>query len=158
MDRGRGLANAVRQAVRDRNIKNWHRTEALALLVDDGRVVGVNARRDDGSAIQIKAGAVVLATGGFSANPEMVVQYIGQGARYLVLRGSSFNTGDGLRMAAAIGAKLDWMDDFHGGLIPFAYKEHPEQAAITGMRHIANYEVGILVNQEGCRFVDEGEN
>jgi len=62
-------------------------------------------------------------------------------------------------MAEAMGAKLDWMDDFHGGLIPYAYKEHREEIekAGTGMRHIAHYEVAILVNQDGQRFVDEGE-
>jgi tricarballylate dehydrogenase len=76
-----------------------------------------------------------------------------------VLRGSTYNTGDGLRMAEALGAKLDWMDDFHGGLIPYAYREHRDEIekAGTGMRHIAHYEVAILVNQNGKRFVDEGE-
>ena len=158
-DRGRALASAVRSAVRARGIEVRSLTEATALLQRNDRVVGVQARHSDGRGVTLNAGAVILATGGFSANPDMVVRYIGPGARHLVLRGSPYNTGDGLRMAEAIGAKLDWMDDFHGGLIPYAYKEHREdiEKAGTGMRHIAHYEVAVLINQDGKRFVDEGE-
>jgi tricarballylate dehydrogenase len=159
LDRGRGLARAVRHAVVERAIPCLHEMEATSLLRAGGRVVGAEVRRRDGSGGIFKAGAVILACGGFSANPEMVRRYIGEGARHLVLRGSTYNTGDGVRMAEALGAKLDWMDDFHGGLIPYAYKEHREEIekAGTGMRHIAHYEVAILVNQDGKRFVDEGE-
>lgn len=158
-DRGRGIARAVRRAVAERSIPCLYEIEATSLVRKNGRVTGVVALRGDGTTVQFGAEAVILASGGFSANPEMVRRYIGEGARHLVLRGSPYNTGDGLRMAEALGAKLDWMDDFHGGLIPYAYKEHREEIerAGTGMRHIAHYEVAILVNQEGKRFVDEGE-
>ena len=45
---------------------------------------------------------------------------------YIVYRDVVYNTGDGLRMAEALGARLDWMDDFHGRLIPYVYKKHTE--------------------------------
>lgn len=157
-DRGRGLARCLRDAVRARPIDYRQRTEALALLRQGARVTGLRVRSPAGDEHELRAGAVILASGGFSANPTMVDRYIGKGARHLVLRGSPFNTGDGLRMAEAVGACLEGMDDFHGGLIHFGYKQHPEYGAAAGMRHIANYEVGILVNQDGRRFVDEGEN
>jgi tricarballylate dehydrogenase len=159
VDRGRGLIQSVRRAVADRRIPCLREVEATALLHEAGGVIGLEARRRDGSIETFRAGAVILASGGFSANPDMVRRYIGEGARQLDLRGSPYNTGDGLRMAEAIGAKLDWMDDFHGGLIPYAYKEHREEIekAGTGMRHIAHYEVAVLINQDGKRFVDEGE-
>jgi tricarballylate dehydrogenase len=47
---------------------------------------------------------------------------------------------------------------FHGGLIYYGYKKFPEVGAMAGMRSMKKYEVGILVNQNGKRFVDEGEH
>ena len=158
IDRGRGLAASIRKAVADRSIPCRHRTEALSFIREDGRVAGITARQSDGSETELRADATILATGGFSANQEMVTRYIGAGARNLVLRGSPFNTGDGLRMAEAIGAPLEWMDDFHGGLIHYGYKLHPEIGAAAGMRHLNGYEYGLLINRDGVRFVDEGEN
>jgi tricarballylate dehydrogenase len=158
VDRGLALAAALRRAVRARGIEIRYRTEATALLRAGERITGVRVRNADGRESDIGAGAVVLACGGFSASPEMVVRHIGEGARHLVRRGSPFNTGDGLRMAEAAGARLDWMDQFHGGLIHYGYKQFPEVGAVKGMRHIKGYETGILVNARGERFVDEGED
>ena len=157
-DRGRGLAAAVRRALKARPITVRNDVQALKLIQDRQQIVGVATRDKDGRESELRAGVVVLATGGFSANPEMITKYIGPGAINLVLRGSPYNTGDGLRMAEAVGAKLDWMDDFHGGLIHYGYKTHPEANAGRGMRSVKKYEKCILVNQQGRRFVDEGEN
>jgi tricarballylate dehydrogenase len=156
--RGFGLAAALRRAVPAHSIPVHNEVEALQLLREDNRVVGVRVKEKSGQERVVKAGAVVLATGGFGANPQMVAKYIGPGATNLVLRGSPFNTGDGLRMAEALGAKLDWMDDFHGGLIHYGYRKYPQEGAIKGMRSVKTYEASILVNKEGRRFVDEGEN
>jgi len=157
-NRGTGLAAAIRGALRQRPVSVLDRTEALSLIREQDQVVGVRVRNADGGESEVRAGAVILASGGFGANSEMVKRYIGAQASNLIYRGSPFNTGDGLRMAEALGAKLDWMDDFHGGLLHYGYKEYPEQGAKSGMRHLQGYEVGILVNKLGNRFVDEGED
>jgi tricarballylate dehydrogenase len=156
--RGFGLAAALRSALRTRGVPVLNETAALALLSEGKRVVGARIRDSSGRESVLRAGAVVLASGGFGANTEMVQKYIGPGAINLVLRGSPYNTGDGLRMAEAVGAKLDWMDDFHGGLIHFGYRKYPAEGATRGMRSIKTYESCILVNEEGRRFVDEGED
>jgi tricarballylate dehydrogenase len=156
--RGFGLAAALRHALKQRPIVVRNETEAREFVRDGQRIVGARVKAKDGRETIIRAGAVVLATGGFSANHEMVQHYIGPGACHLVLRGSPFNTGDGHRMAEAVGAKLDWMDDFHGGLIHYGYKKYPDANAGRGMRSVKKYEKCILVNQEGKRFVDEGES
>ena len=154
---GAALAAVMRRAVAAKGIRVLHETVGLNLIREERRVVGARARNEHG-AIEISCGAVVLATGGFQANPEMVVRYLGQGGAHLVLRGSPYNTGDGIRMAEELGAATDWMDDFHGGLIYYGYKKYPEIGAMAGMRSMKRYEVGILVNQYGKRFVDEGEH
>jgi tricarballylate dehydrogenase len=154
---GVALAATIRAAVRERKITTCHETEALQLLDSEGRVVGIAARGAEGP-FRIACGALVLATGGFQANLDMVVRYLGEGGKHLVLRGSPYNTGDGIRMAQQVGASIDWMDDFHGGLIHYGYRKYPEVGARAGMRSMKKYEIGILVNQHGARFVDEGEH
>jgi tricarballylate dehydrogenase len=127
------------------------------LALENAKIRGARIKTPAGDS-EVRSQAVVLASGGFQANPEMVKRYIGPGGTHLVLRGSPYNTGDGIRMALETGAKIGWMDDFHGGLIHYGYKQHLEQGAMAGMRSMKKYEVGILVNQEGSRFVDEGEH
>ena len=156
--RGFGLAAALRRAVRTHSIPILNEVEALKLLQENGRIVGVRVREKSGEEQDIRAAAVVIATGGFSANPEMVKKYIGPGATNLVLRGFIFDTGDGLRMAEAVGAKLDWMNDFHGGLIHYGYRKYPQEGATKGMRSVKLYEACVLINKDGRRFIDEGEN
>jgi len=153
---GKALAQILRRAVADRNIKTLHETEASSLILEGKKIAGARVSTKEGSS-EISSKAVILAAGGFQANPEMVTRYIGPGGNNLVLRGSPYNTGDGIRMALEVGAKIDWMDDFHGGLIHYGYRKYLAEGAMAGMRSMKKYEVGILVNQQGSRFVDEGE-
>jgi tricarballylate dehydrogenase len=153
---GKALAQILRRAVADRNIKTLHETEASSLILEGKKIAGARVSTKEGSS-EISSKAVILAAGGFQANPEMVTRYIGPGGNNLVLRGSPYNTGDGIRMALEVGAKIDWMDDFHGGLIHYGYRKYLAEGAMAGMRSMKKYEVGILVNQQGNRFVDEGE-
>ena len=154
---GKALAQILRRAVAARDIPTLHETEADSLILEREKIRGVRVKTKQGSS-EMRSRAVILAAGGFQANPEMVRRYIGPGGNHLVLRGSPYNTGGGIRMALEMGAKIDWMDDFHGGLIHYGYKKYLAEGAMAGMRSMKKYEVGILVNQEGKRFVDEGEH
>jgi tricarballylate dehydrogenase len=154
---GKALSQILRRAVAARDIRTLHETEAWSVIFERERTRGVRVRTPQGNS-EMTSRAVILSSGGFQANPEMVRQYIGPGGNHLVLRGSSYNTGDGIRMALEVGAKIDWMDDFHGGLIHYGYKKYLAEGAMAGMRSMKKYEVGILVNQLGHRFVDEGEH
>ena len=60
--------------------------------------------RSNGKIVDFKAKSVVLACGGFEANPEMRTRYLGPGWELVKVRGSRFNQGDGLKMALDIGA------------------------------------------------------
>ncbi len=77
------------------------RTEATELITENGKVVGVKAVKADGTKVTIHAKSVILATGGFGGNAEMQKQYLGEAWK---LYGMAQNTGDGIRMATAIGA------------------------------------------------------
>lgn len=154
---GKALSQILRRAVAARDIRTLHETEAWSVIFEREKTRGVRVRTPQGNS-EMRSRAVILSSGGFQANPEMVRQYIGPGGNHLVLRGSSYNTGDGIRMALEVGAKIDWMDDFHGGLIHYGYKKYLAEGAMAGMRSMKKYEVGILVNQLGHRFIDEGEH
>jgi fumarate reductase flavoprotein subunit len=107
-----------------------------------------------GSEIELRARAIILATGGFSANKELVKKYIGPHADQCKLRGSKQDTGDGLRMAIAIGAKAVNLKYFYGHLI--SRKALTDDRFWPYPRLDSFVDEGILVDRSGQRFVDEG--
>jgi fumarate reductase flavoprotein subunit len=125
---------------------------ARRLVVEDGAVVGVVAESAAGEA-QWRGAHVLLADGGFQGNAELVARYITAGYK---LRGSPNDTGDALQMGLAAGAVAVNMDAFYGWpLCEDALRDerlwpYPgPPALISG---------GVLVDDHGRRFVDEGLN
>tara|TARA_Y100001934_G_scaffold10095_1_gene13139 strand:- start:178 stop:1629 length:1452 start_codon:yes stop_codon:yes gene_type:complete len=126
-------------------------TTARALRFDDGKVAGVTAVDADHMFINIDAGAVVLASGGFEGNPEMLARYIGPMATYTrpVARGGQYNRGEGIQMALDAGAApCGDFGSFHAQPVD---PRSPESEAV-----MLAYHLGVLVNKAGRRFTDEG--
>lgn len=152
---GPGLVDALFEAVEKGGGEVWYRARARALLADGGGVRGVAGRRE-GTPFAVEAGAVVLAAGGFEANPEMRARYLGPGWDLAKVRGTEFNTGDAIEMALAIGAQPygHW-----SGCHAVAWDAN---APPTGDRRVGDgfqkhsYPFGIVVNKLGRRFLDEG--
>jgi tricarballylate dehydrogenase len=152
---GPGLVAMLTAAARQRGIEIRYRTRALALLCDGNRVEGVRVR-SDGAMQELRANAVVLACGGFEANAEWRTRYLGPGWDLAKVRGSRFNTGDGIRMALAIGAspRGNW-----SGCHAVQWEMNaPEfgDLAVGDQFQKHSYPFGILINVTGQRFVDEG--
>lgn len=127
--------------------------QGKTLILENDRVAGMVGTRA-GSEIEFRAHATIVATGGFSANKELVKKYIGPHADECKLRGSKQDTGDGLRMALAAGAKAVNLKYFYGHLI--ARKALVDDRFWPYPRLDSFVDEGILVNREGMRFVDEG--
>lgn len=153
---GKGLSDRLFELVERAGVKTLYQTKLTALTADRrGRVVGATVRDTDGYR-EIDAKSVVLACGGFEANPEMRARYLGAGWELAKVRGTQFNTGDGIRAALDIGAQ------------PFGHWSGCHAVAWDlnappyGDRNIADlfqkhsYQFGVIVNVEGKRFVDEG--
>ena len=157
LGRGPVLESVIRGAVRKAGIPVLYETAALGIVRSDGRITGARVKTKNGSAT-IGCKSVILATGGFQGNGSMVKRYLGKGADRLVLRGYQGNTGDGHRIAKKIGATLVGMEGYHGGIIHLGYKQFPAVGRKKGMRSVKRYERAILVNKNGERFVDEGED
>lgn len=81
-------------------------TAGETLIVEDDKVVGITAVKADGSKVNIRANAVVLATGGYLGNPEIMKEHWGNNIVINSL-GNTLSTGDGLRMAQEVGAMLE---------------------------------------------------
>jgi fumarate reductase flavoprotein subunit len=103
---GPALCAVLRTALKKSGVDVRYKHRARKLIVDNGRVVGV-AAESGGKTLNFKAGkAVVLATGGFCQNKE-IVQEFGPHYADLVPTAPPTHQGDGLKMAMAIGAGTD---------------------------------------------------
>lgn len=130
----------------------------IELLVgDNGNVNGVKYRDDDGIKT-IKGSAVVLGAGGFEANVQMRTQHIGPLVGAAKVRGTPHNQGDGLRMAMDIGA-MPWgqWSGCHATPISADWGEFAPRE-LTDRSNRLSYVYSVMLNKEGRRFVDEGED
>jgi tricarballylate dehydrogenase len=152
---GPGLVAMLTAAAHKHGIGLRYGTRALDLLFDGNRVEGVRVRHD-GALQELRAKAVVLACGGFEANAEWRTRYLGPGWDLAKVRGSRFNTGDGIRMALAIGASPcgNW-SGCHAVQWDMNAPEFGDlQVGDQFQKH--SYPFGILINADGKRFLDEG--
>jgi tricarballylate dehydrogenase len=152
---GPGLVEMLTRAGAKAGADLRYGARASALIVDDEGVHGAIARIG-GRSISIRARAVVLACGGFEANPEWRTRYLGPGWDLAKVRGTRFNTGDGIRMALDIGAAPygNW-----SGCHAVAWDRNaPEfgDLAVGDLFQKHSYPLGIVLNARGERFLDEG--
>ena len=155
---GAGLVEFLLKRCKEVGIEIRYGTGAARLLQDtDRRVVGVTVRGAAGYE-DIACKAVVLASGGFESNPEMRVRYLGQGWDLARVRGTRHNTGDGIRMALDIGAVPfgNW-SGCHSVAWDISAPPFGDRWVLDNFQK-HSYPLGIMVNLEGKRFVDEGEH
>ncbi|MFN0096982.1 MAG: FAD-dependent tricarballylate dehydrogenase TcuA [Dehalococcoidia bacterium] len=152
---GQGLVDLLHRRLEGLSVPVSYETAAVDLLVDPARcIAGVRCHSPEG-VVDIEArGGVILACGGFQANVEMRVRYLGRYADSLILRGSRYNTGDGLNMAIAAGAQPagQW-GDYHSAVL-----DARSPRVECGVTALYNYQMGIFVDHQGHRFLDEGED
>ncbi len=153
-DGGLGLVETLFPAAENQGIEILYEAKATGLITDKkGKIAGVRAQTD-GGIIDFKGRAVVLAAGGFEANPEMRARYLGAGWDLVKVRGSRYNSGEALNFALASGAKpIGHWSGCHAVLVD---SEAPDVEA--AYEHRYSYPYGIMIDINGGRFVDEGED
>jgi tricarballylate dehydrogenase len=121
------------------------------VLADGHRIGGVEIRSNDGTTTTLDADAVILATGGFQGDPAMMREHFGPAAATLKLisPATRFGSGDGIRVATDQGAKIS--GDWNGMHIEPIDPRSRNSAPV-----VLVYPYGIVVDQEGRRFFDEG--
>jgi tricarballylate dehydrogenase len=120
-------------------------------MAGDHRVSGIDVHSDDGAATTLEAEAVILASGGFQGNPSMMRAHFGPGGESirLISPGTRFDTGDGIRMATEQGADIS--GDWNGMHVEPVDPRSQHSAPV-----VLVYPYGIVVDQHGERFFDEG--
>ncbi len=144
---GPHLMKVLKEATARQNIEIRTSNKVCGLLSTNGTVTGVKVQNADGSTYSLKSKAVIIATGGFGANLEMVTR--------LQPKLSGFAT---LNHPGATGDAFDWVTPLGGATIHMAYIQiHPTAEATN---HILISEAvrgngAILLNQSGHRFCNE---
>ena len=152
---GPGLVDSLTKGARDAGIDIVYSSRAMSLIMDEARVTGVRVRQE-GVTHDIAAGSVVLAAGGFQSNVEWRTRYLGPNWEMAKVRGTRFNTGDGIQMALDANAMAwgNW-SGCHAVGWDFNAPAYGDLAVGDGFQK-HSYPFGIMVNANGERFVDEG--
>jgi fumarate reductase flavoprotein subunit len=128
-------------------------TKVIELVVEDGACRGAVAEQN-GASVRIESKAVVIADGGFAANPQMVAQYITPRADRVLARVGPGAKGDGIRLAESAGAAIGGCGAFYGHVHHRAAMSNPQLWPYPHLDAVA--EVALLVGPDGQRFTDEG--
>ena len=141
----------MREEVKKKGATFHFDTKARQLIMDNkAAVVGVRAETKDGLVDYM--GKVVLATGGFAANKEMLEIYVGPDADEAWYRGSPGNTGDGHLMAKEAGAGLVRMGGTNTLVLGMVSRANPHAGNPSYVLHF-----GVCINKKGKRYTDEGQ-
>jgi tricarballylate dehydrogenase len=155
---GQGAVTQLTDIASRAGVTIRYRTRLTELLQDQsGRIRGVRVDCDR-RVEELPTRAVVLACGGFEANVAMRAQYLGRNWDLARVRGTQFNMGDGIRLGLSAGSTptghwsgchaVAW--DFNAPLV----RDH---SLPSGFER-DSYPYGIVVNNLGRRFIDEGED
>ena len=147
---GAYIVPILEKNLQDRNVQFLFDTTANEIIMKDGMAVGIKATGKDGHKVTINAKSVVIATGGFGANAEMVEKYKPELKGFATTNAEGAQ-GQGIEMATAVGAATVDMDQIQ--IHPTVHIEEDGNAHLIteGLRG----DGAILVNAEGKRFYDE---
>ncbi len=143
---GNYLVDKFSEKLKELGVDVMLNTTATELIMEDGKIAGVKAEGKE-AVYTIKAKAVILATGGFGANLDMIADYRPD-LRGTVTTNAPGATGDGIMMAQAVGAALVDIEQI---------QLHPTVEQTTSMliTESVRGDGAILVNQSGHRFTNE---
>ena len=153
---GPGLMQALFDGAVGAGVRVIYEARARELKIEGGCVSGVLVTLRGGETLDVTAGAVVLASGGFEANSEMRARYLGPGWDLAKVRGSRHNMGDGIRMGLEVGAEPygNWSGCHAVGWDMNAPAYGNLLVGDGFQKH--SYPFGIMINAKGERFLDEG--
>jgi tricarballylate dehydrogenase len=151
---GKGLVEQHTDVAEKAGVEIRYGTRALDLLAD-GR--GLTWRDTTGRTGSVHAESVVLAAGGFEADPDLRRRHLGPGWERAKVRGTPLNTGDMLTAALAAGAAPygDWAS-CHSVAWDAWFTDNEGNRELTNQLTRSGYPLGIVVNTSGERFLDEG--
>lgn len=154
---GEGMISDHTRVSAELGIEVRYGIDVQDLIVDGNTVVGVSIANPDGTQEELLAESVVLAAGGFEASPELRRRHLGEGWEHAVVRGTPYNTGRMIEAAIGIGADRggDW-STAHSVQWDAKAENNASNRELTNRLTRQSYPLGIIVNNDGERFLDEG--
>lgn len=155
-DKGVGLIKSLFHRAEEIGIEIWYNSRATQLVTENDRIKGINIEQD-GEIMTIPTSSVILACGSFEANKKMRSEHLGEEWEAAIVRGTEFNTGDGITMALAVGARRygEW-NGCHSIGTDYNAPKFGDFNKPGDIFKKSSFPLGLLINQEGKRFVDEG--
>lgn len=150
---GASVSEKLEAAAKAVGVEFMMETPATELLVEDGKVIGLKAESDTLNCT-VHAKHVVLATGGFGNNVEMMNQYHVPGIEGAELQTAAGNVGDGIKMAEKVGAAV------YEEAWPLAtnISTHRDFSSVVAGGNVYGFPTKMLVDQSGKRYVDEANS
>jgi tricarballylate dehydrogenase len=147
---GPAIVAALTRAARDAGVTFRYGCDAREIITEGDRIVGL-AVAQDGESGTIATDAIILACGGFQGNAAMMHEHFGDGGRTmrLISPGTRWNTGEGIRIALSLGATR--AGDWNG-----MHAEPIDARSSNSAPVVLVYPYGVVVDQHGRRFFDEG--
>jgi tricarballylate dehydrogenase len=148
---GRAIVERLLDAAKKAGVTVRYESEVRRLAMPEGRMTGVEIESSEGVTTTLDADAVILASGGFQGHLAMMREHFGPAAETLKLisPGTRFDTGDGIRIAVDHGASVS--GDWNGMHIEPVDPRSQHSAPV-----VLVYPYGIVVDQDGRRFFNEG--
>lgn len=153
---GEGLIADHTRVAQENGIEILYGHRATELITEDGKVVGVRAESPEGP-VEIRSESVVMTAGGFESNPEWRREHLGEGWENAKVRGTPYNQGDMIKAALNIGAARG--GDFgscHSVQWDAFTPQNESNRELTNRLTRQSYFLGVIVNRDGERFLDEG--
>ncbi|WP_211317668.1 FAD-dependent oxidoreductase [Edaphovirga cremea] len=147
--RGRAVIDVLQQRFAEQGGTLLLKTAGKQLITNDkGKIVGLMAESSTGEAIRINAKTVVIATGGFGSNKEMLTEY----TRFpdVEVVGIDGKMGDGIKMAWEVGAAKDGRE-----FINMSYRPGPSKESTTNHYAASAKQPHLWLNPKGERFTNE---
>lgn len=155
-DKGVGLIRQLNERVNELGIDVWYESPAVKMVKENDQITGVIVEKEN-QQISVKTTSVILACGGFEANKELRGKYLGEVWKSAIVRGTEFNTGDGLSMAFEVGAQpFGQWEGCHSIGTDYNVPKVGDFSKPGDIFKKHSYPLGIMINKEGNRFVDEG--
>jgi fumarate reductase flavoprotein subunit len=146
---GAGLIRPLYAKAKEEGVTIYLETQVRSIIYEKNRVCGVVSQDKEGNTIQARAGAVIISSGGFAKNKDMLEKYTEAGHNLMAV-GNPGKLGDGIRMAWEVGAAAEGTE-----VLQLAIPGVRGQKGFTNLTAVLSQPY-LWINQLGKRFFDEG--
>lgn len=155
-NKGVGLIQKLFYKAEEIGIEIWYDSRATELMTDNDHITGVLVEKKD-KVTMVNSSSVILACGSFEANKKMRSENLGEEWEKAIVRGTEFNTGDGIKMALAVGAqKYGQWSGCHSIGTDYNAPKVGDFNKPGDIYKKSSFPLGLMINRNGNRFVDEG--